>query len=78
VPTPRSPIDPTHAIVEHRADHYSPHETDPAGERRADQPLTSINMKNPLALRRLLEFAGGERESSPDGSYGTPGLGWWI
>jgi len=44
-------------IVEHRIGHHRPHETSSADESHAVQPLTSINTQNPLALRRLLEFA---------------------
>jgi hypothetical protein len=60
-----------HVIVEHRIGRHRPPETSSADESHAVQPLASINTQNPLALRRLLEFAVPAREASLGGSYGT-------
>jgi hypothetical protein len=60
-----------HVIVEHRIGRHRPPETSSADESHAVQPLTSINTQNPLALRRLLEFAVPVPEPSPGRSYGT-------
>jgi hypothetical protein len=59
-----------HVIVEHRIGHYRPNETSSADESHAVQPLTSTNTQNPLALRRLLEFAVRVPKSVAGGSYG--------
>jgi hypothetical protein len=61
-----------HVIVEHRIGRHRPPETSSADESHAVQPLASINTQNPLALRRLLEFADPMRESSTGGVYETP------
>jgi hypothetical protein len=46
-----------HVIVEHSVGHFRPNEISSADESHAVQPLTSTNTQNPLALRRLLDFA---------------------
>jgi hypothetical protein len=61
-----------HVIVEHSVGHFRPNEISSADESHAVQPLTSTNTQNPLALRRLLDFAVRVPKSVSGGSYGEP------